>query len=164
VKFRHFLLSSAAIACLVLGILLVAMLIYTLLSPVTLFHRSQFRVESFAGGFWFIHLNDAQISSTHTWAQAIGDFGPPPSFCDSFMGFKSGRSGTIAFSVMPIWLALVAASIIPARWIALNDLPDFRSRPRRVTTPLPPLASEQTPVQRQAALDLANRLQQRARS
>jgi hypothetical protein len=162
VKYRHFLFSCAAIVSLLLILLLLATLIYTLLSPLTLFNRNQFRVESFAGGFWFIQLNDPRIPSSHTWSQALGDYGPAPSVYDSFMGFKTGRSGPIAFHVLPIWIILVAAAIVPARWIALNDLPELRSRNYTAAPPKP--ASEEKPAQRQAALDLANRLQQRAQN
>jgi hypothetical protein len=126
------LFAAATVLSVAFGLLVLATLLSSLLKPMKIYHGNAYRIESFAGNFWFIDFpGNARTSANHAWAQVLGESKANSGEDDSsFLGFKSGWSGLITFKVIPGWFFLVTAAILPARWIS-HGLPKLTPKESR---------------------------------
>jgi hypothetical protein len=130
-QYHHRLFAAATILSTIAALLLLTTIAASLLTPIKLHQGKSSRIECYFAGIWFIDFpGDTRPYAARPWAQVLDD---PSSNSedDSILGFKSGKSGPISFQVLPAWLFLLAATILPARWISLYNLPDFTFRDYR---------------------------------
>jgi hypothetical protein len=137
-QYRRRLFAAAAILSTIAALLLLATIALSLLTPIKLHQGKASRIECYFGGIWFINFSgDSRPSAAHPWAQLLADPPSNPDEDDSFLGFKSGKSGLISFQVIPGWLFLLTTIFLPARWISLHNLPDFTFKEYRKKTLCP---------------------------
>ena len=135
---RRRLFTAVAILSTIAGLLLLATMLLSFLSPIKLHQANASRIECFFGNIWFIDFSgDSRPSAARPWAQVLDDPASNSYEDDSILGFKSGKSGLISFQVIPGWLFLLAATILPARWISLHNLPHFTFKEYRKKTLCP---------------------------